>query len=78
MIELTRKFNMKCAVRFSNLKAFIIRSALPSGCMYYRGPHPVDCVIAIWEDAGCILEGRNHPSRLGDAALSALRSRAIT
>ena len=44
--------------------------AFPPGCEFYTGPFALPCLISLWEEAGCVKEGRKHPSKLGQTAES--------
>ena len=48
-------------VRFE-YKYFVI--GFPSGCVYYEGPHPLECMDSVWQMVGCIDVGSKRPQDL--------------
>ena len=38
--------------------------AFPHGCVQYAGPHRLECLITIWKDAGCVVQGWSFPGNL--------------
>lgn len=40
-------------------------SEYPEHCIRYYGPHPVECLVTIWDSLECLIEGIHHPSKLG-------------
>ncbi|XP_077971809.1 uncharacterized protein LOC144425906 [Styela clava] len=41
----------------------------PLHCTKYYGPHPLDCLITIWDSARCLIEGHKHPNKISDEEL---------
>ena len=42
-----------------------------------NGPHTVQCLSTIWEEAGCLKEGSGFPSNLPSGDLSLLKSMSL-
>ena len=34
----------------------------PNGCNSFNGPHAPDCLAEIWNNTGCLIDGRKNPS----------------
>uniref|UniRef100_UPI000EF458B6 uncharacterized protein LOC113475491 n=1 Tax=Ciona intestinalis TaxID=7719 RepID=UPI000EF458B6 len=51
----------------------------PDNCTSYHGSHSLDCLITIWEEVGCKVEGYRYPGNLTivDAAIQTLNLRAL-
>jgi len=43
-------------------RAYVL--VLPAGCTRYRNMHTDECLITIWEEAGCIEQGTFYPTKL--------------
>ena len=52
-------------------------SVFPAGCRFYRGPHDMDCLTTLWEEAGCLLEGFLAPSNLTQEMLTLFAIRSL-
>ena len=52
----------------------LISLALPSGCRNIIGPHPTECLLTLYKNAGCIREGLANPITLSYARLKELKS----
>ncbi|XP_078487489.1 uncharacterized protein LOC100175212 isoform X3 [Ciona intestinalis] len=55
----------------------IIYAVYPENCDSYHGPHSIDCLITIWEEVGCKLEGYKYPGNLTGAEAHSLRNMDI-
>ncbi|XP_078486601.1 uncharacterized protein LOC144745010 isoform X3 [Ciona intestinalis] len=53
-------------------------SVYPENCDSYHGPHSIDCLITIWEEVDCKVEGYRYPSNLTTADADILKSTNIT
>jgi len=50
---------------------FILIIEFPHECIFYRGPHSVECLLSIWIAAGCTVDGSKAPNKLNRAELAA-------
>ena len=49
-----------------------IVSEFLDGCKSYKGPHELQCLSSLWEDAGCSDKGYSYPRNLSDVEVDAL------
>ncbi|XP_078486405.1 uncharacterized protein LOC144744910 [Ciona intestinalis] len=50
----------------------------PENCDSYHGPHSIECLLTIWEEVGCKVEGYRYPGNLTIADADALKSLNLT
>ena len=70
-------YDLRCQQLFTAAKYF---SEFPDGCYSYEGPHEPECVLRIWLDGGCEVDGYLSPKNLtfdDNAALSNLNLRWV-
>ncbi|XP_078486406.1 uncharacterized protein LOC144744913 [Ciona intestinalis] len=46
----------------------------PENCDSYHGRHSIDCLITIWEEVGCKVQGLKYPGGLTSADADALKN----
>jgi len=44
----------------------------PAGCVFFKGPHPLECLETVWRDSDCLEEGWKAPANLKTPEMDAL------
>lgn len=47
-------------------------SVYPQNCTKFYGPHQLDCLVTIWINATCVVEGYKYPRKLSTSRLNEL------